>query len=241
MPYVRFMPSYRDQLRGRAARKIQRSFKKRKKKSVQKQVSALKKFVMKTIENKQVNSFASNINVTSTGVSHLAFLRILTGTGDGVGESSAARIGNSVTLMKQQFNFNLKMRTGADLYNQVRILIVESMEGSFSLNIADVLQYSVYSTHGDLIFTSPYTTKTTTNKRYKVHYDKTLLMTQDRLPARVFKKTIKYGNEGKVINFQNTTDAIPTNHRLQFFIISDSTAVQHPRLDYSVRSTYKDS
>lgn len=205
-----------------------------------KRIKQLENFVYKTIENKQVNSTGTNLNVTSSGISGLAFLRLAAGVGDGEIESDPARIGNSVTLLRQQVGFNLKCRTGADLFNQIRIIVVESTEGSESLNLSDILQYSSYATNGDLVFVSPYTTKTTTNRRYKIHMDKTVLLTQDRMPAMTLRHTVKY-NGGKVVAFQNNTDVIPTNHRLQYFAISDSTAVQHPRLDFHVRSTYKDA
>lgn len=205
-----------------------------------KRIKQLENFVYKTIENKQVNSTGSNLNIPSTGLTGLAFLRLAAGVGDGSVESDAARIGNSVTLLRQQVGFNIKCRASADLYNQIRIIVAESTEGSESLNLADILQYPSYAVNGDMVFVSPYTTKTTTNRRYKIHMDKTLLLTQDRMPALTIRHTVKYKG-GKVIAFQNNTDVIPTNHRLQYFAISDSTSIQHPRLDFFVRSTYKDA
>lgn len=206
-----------------------------------KRIKQLEQFVYKTIENKQVNFQAGNINCASTGYTNSAFLRVTAGVGDGAAQGDPARIGNSVTLMKQQFSFNLKLRSSPDAYNQMRILIVESVEGSNALVLSDILEYNSYATHGDMVFASPYTTKTTTNRRYKIHMDKVVTLTPTHKPAAVLKHVVRYKG-GKLVGFGGTsTESIPTNHRLQFFVLSDSVSIQHPQLDFQVRSTYKDA
>jgi len=206
-----------------------------------KRIKDLEQFVYKTIENKQINAQAGNINVPSTGYTNSTFLRVRAGVGDGAGLADTARIGNSITLMRQAFSFNLKMRSGADDYNQLRLLIVESVEGSESLVLSDILEYSNYSVFGDMVFASPYTTKTTTNRRYKVHMDRNITLTTTHKPAAVLKHVVRYKG-GKLVGFGGVSvESIPTNHRLQFFVLSDSTAVQHPQLDWQCRSTYKDA
>lgn len=219
--------------------------KKRSKKSVDvkqtKRIKQLEQFVYKTIENKQINYQASNMNVSTTPVWQASFLRPLQGAADGTGIDSRARIGNSVTLMKQALTWNFKMRTGSDDFNQLRLIVAESTEGAASLVLTDILEYGNYAVDGDMVFASPYTTKTTTNARYKIYLDKAFTLTKNTKPAVVIKHQIKHGNGGKVVNFEGDLSSVPTNHRLQFFVISDSGAIQHPRMDYSVRSTYKDA
>jgi len=149
------------------------------------------------------------------------------GANDGDNYGDTARIGNSVTLMNQRLNFNFKRRTGADDYNQLRLIIAESIDGNTVLALKDVLRYADYSTNGDMVFASPYTTKTDTNKRYKIKLDKVFSLTELN-PAKVIKHNVKYGKTGKVVEFSSKSVVHPTNHCMNFFVISDSTAVQHP-------------
>lgn len=218
--------------------------KKRSKKSTDvkqtKRIKQLEQFVYKTIENKQINYQASNINVSTTPVYQSGFLQVTGGVDDGTGLGSRARLGNSLTLMRQALNFNLKLRTGSDIFNQIRIIVVASTEGSQALALTDVLEYGDYALFGDMVFASNYTTKTSTNKRYRVHMDKTFTLTQNTKPCVTMKHVINYKG-GKVISFDGPLSQVSTNHRLQFFVISDSAAIQHPQLDYAIRSTYKDA
>jgi len=206
-----------------------------------KRIKDLEQFVYKTIENKQINAQAGNINIPSTGYGYSTFFRVTAGVGDGAALGDAARIGNSVTLMRQAFSFNIKMRSGSDTFNQLRLIIAESLEGSTSLGITDILEYNQYAVHGDMVFASPYTTKTTTNRRYKIHMDRVITLTETHKPAVVLKHVVKYKG-GKLVGFGGTgMESIPTNHRLQMFVLSDSQAIQHPQLDWQCRSTYKDA
>lgn len=217
---------------------------KRSKKSVDKKqtsrIKELEDFVYKTIENKQVNYDVTNQNITSSGYNNYGFLKVGTGTEDGAAYGDRARIGNDITLMRQVFNMNISLRNPADNFNQVRVIIAEALEGTQLLTIGNVLKYSDYSVHGNLIFASPYTTKTQTNQRYKIHYDKHFVLTPYQTTARNVKHTIKYKG-GKVINFDGPTVDFPTNHRMNVWVLGDSTSAQHPRLDLAVRSTYKDA
>lgn len=208
-----------------------------------KRIKELEKFVYKTMENKQVNKQSGNINIGWNWNAQSAFLSVDVGAEDGAMQGDPARIGNSITLLNQKFNFNFKFRQGHDEFNQMRLIIAEALEGSTTLSIANVLAYSNYSIYGDMVFNSPYTTKTQTNQRYKIHMDKTFTLT-DVNPCKVISHNIKYregGSPGKVVTFDGSGNPTPTNHRLIAFCISDSGAVQHPRMDYSVRSTYKDA
>lgn len=208
-------------------------------------IKSLEKFVYKTIENKQVNyDNAGGTNITNAGYVGSQFLQLNTGAQDGVDLGDAARIGDSITLLSQKVHCYME-QSSTDTYNRVRMLIVESMDGNEALALSDILMYSNWTTHGHLVFSSPYTTKTQTNKRYKIHADKTFELNNAANGAtRVIKQTIKYrqnGSPGKVVEYDGPLSVNANNHRLSIMWISDSTSVNHPIAYYSVRSTFKDA
>lgn len=209
---------------------------KRKDKAQDKRIKALESMVMKTIENKQDEYNNTNLSISSSGVRDGAFLQLNQNVGDN------GRIGNSITLLKQQFDiFATQNPTGVlDNWNRMRIIIVEAMDGSQPILLSDVLQYSDYATHSDLVFSSPYTTKTSTNRRYKVHYDKTFELNATANGATRSLKFVKKYKNGKVVSFDDGSSP-PTNHQMSLLFISDSASVPHPLVNYSVRSTYKDA
>lgn len=227
-------------------RKSKNAAKKQPKKSVdKKQNSRLKKlesFVYKTIENKQVNYNNTNLAVSNSGVRDGQFLSVAPGVNDGAATGDTARIGNTITLMRQKFNFMITQNptTPIDEWNRMRILIVEALDGNEPILISDVLTYSNYSVYGDLVFSSPRTTKTATNRRYKVHMDKTFELNRRSTGAsKVINFDANWKN-GKLVEFDNLS-ATPTNHQMSILFISDSAAVPHPLVNYAVRSTYKDA
>ena len=204
-----------------------------------------KKMVNKTMENKQVNYAATNQSITSAGYATGSFLRTSSGSQDGDALGDPARIGNSITLLRQTVCMNLT-GSASDTYNQIRVIICESLDGNQSLALSDVLQYHSYTLSGSLVFASPYTTKTSTNRRYKIHYDKSFVLsglpTKGGVPpAKVIKHVVKYGKTGKVVDFDGPGSVNPNNHRLTILLISDSVSATHPILDYATRSTYKDA
>ena len=222
-------------------------FRKKKRSQDAKQNSRIKKLeslVLKTIENKQVNYYSNGNSITSNGLEVGSFLATQVGAEDGTNLGDPARIGNTITLMNQRFNMNITA-SATDTYNQIRVLLVESLDGNAPIALNDVLQYGSYTLYGALVFASPYTTKTNTNRRYKVHYDKTFtisgLPTKGGVPpAKVIKHNIKWKN-GKLVEYEGAGSLNPTNHRITMLLISDSVSASHPQLDYSTRSTYKDA
>lgn len=207
-------------------------------------IKKLESLVLKTIENKQVNYHATNQSLTSNGYETGSFLRTSTGAEDGNQLGDPARVGNSITLMQQKVCMNFT-GSATDTYNQIRCLLVESLDGNAPLALTDVLEYGSYLLYGSLVFASPYTTKTNTNRRYKVHMDKSFVLSGlptkgGAPPSKVIKHNIRYRN-GKVIEFEGPGSVNPTNHRLTILIISDSVSASHPILDYATRSTYKDA
>lgn len=206
-------------------------------------IKTLEKFVYKTIENKQVNSNNTNLAVSSAGVRDGQFLSVSQGTSDGVASGDPARIGNTITLMNQRFNFTFNQNpTGIiDDWNRCRVMIVEALDGNQAILLGDVLQYSNYSIYGNLVFSSPLTTKTTTNRRYRVCMDKTFELNYRGGNATKVIKHVEKWKGGKLVEFDGDTSATPTNHQMSIFFISDSASVPHPAVSYAVRSTYKDA
>lgn len=208
-------------------------------------IRALEEMVNKTIEMKQVNYQQSNISLPSSGFSAGSFLQVATGAEDGAGLGSAARVGNSITLMRQQVCLNIT-GSGTDTWNQCRVIMAESVDGNQPLALTDILEYGAYALYGETVFCSPYTTKTSTNKRYKIHYDKAFVLsglpTKGGVPpAKVIKHTVRYGKSGKELEYAGAGSLNPNNHRLTIFIVTDSVSASHPELHYAVRSSYKDA
>lgn len=205
-------------------------------------IRELEQFVYKTIENKQVNYSNSSLSISSSGVVDNAFLQVKVGPDDGAAQGDTARIGNSITLLRQQYRMCFEgLNATTEGWNQIRVLIAEPLDGNQPLVLGDLLQYTNYTTHGDLVFASPYTTKTATNRRYKIHMDKTFTLNQYKDIVKVIKYDVKWKG-GKLVEFEGPgTEQIPTNHNMSILFMSDSTAAAHPKVSYSVRSTYKDA
>ena len=191
---------------------------KKKDKSQDKRIKSLEKFVFKTIENKQVNyNNAGGTNITTAGYVGSQFLELDVGPNDGSQLGDDARIGNSITLLSQDVRCYLE-QSSTDSYNRVRMIIASSMDGNEPLSITDVLKDGNYATAGQLVFTSPYTTKTDTNKRYKIHFDKTYELNSTAQGAtRVIKHKVMYregGSPGKVVEYSGPSSQNANNHCL---------------------------
>lgn len=219
----------------------------RKDKKQDQKIKALEKFVYKTIENKQINERVTNSFVTSGGSTFNGFLQTGVGASDGdqSGSASTARIGNTITLMNQRVNYTCTQAATTDSFNRMRVIIVTSVDGNVGLNLSDILLYSDYNLFNNLVFISPYTTKTDTNKRYKIHSDKVYELNSNAKGATAnHKENIKYrenGSPGKLLEFNGDISDLPVNHKLQIFCISDSMVSPHPSISVAVRSTYKDA
>lgn len=208
-------------------------------------ISQLKKFVNKTIENKQTNYAQLPIQVSNAGFASAGFFGVLQGAGDGTDSgSSNARVGNGVTLMRTLLKFNFDVsapQATSEQYNKVRLIVAVSEDGSQTLGISDILRYSNYTTDGDLVFASPYTTKTTTNKRYNILLDKVFELNYGHRGSRQITLKKKWGKTGKVINWNGNTSAAPTDFKVSVICISDSAAANHPTMSFACRHTYKDA
>lgn len=219
----------------------------RKDKKQDSRIKSLEKMVYKTMENKQLNERVTNSAVDAVSA-FVATGFIQTGIGaedgDQSGASAQARIGNTITLMNQKIKYTLEA-SALDVYNRVRVLIVESLDGNQLLGLGDILQYDDYGVFSNLVFCSPYTTKTDTNRRYKVHSDRVFELNSNAKGATAYhSENIKFregGSPGKLLEFDGNTSTFPNNHNLQILAISDSSVSPHPRISAAIRSTYKDA
>ncbi len=213
-------------------------------------IRTLEKFVYKTIENKQINWSQTN-TITDLGLYSNQFIRVLPGVDDGnsMVPASEARIGNSITLMRQKFRMSLRRNSSGDstIPQEVRVLVVESVDGNEGLDLDDVLWYwkdqAGTATGSDLeSFVSGYTTKADTNKRYKIHLDKRVSLNLYTKPTQYINCDIKYGKAGKLVSFADSLAQLPNNHRITIMVLGNqSTASRQPYFTLHARSTYKDA
>lgn len=204
------------------------------------EVKSLKKMINKTIENKQVNAFRPPIFVTSAGYDASVIPDSIQptmrqGPEDGdqtVGSSS--RIGNSVTLLRTAMKFNFDVAATSESYNKWRVIVVESTEGNQAINPVDVLENPTSP------FISQYTTKTNTNKRYKVLFDRIFETNRGHNGAKFYNFVKKYGKTGRVIDYSGSAET-PSNYNINVLAWSDSTVAPHPQMSYTLRHTYKDA
>ena len=201
----------------------------------------VKKMVNKTIENKQINNKVLSTALSTSGYAVGGFFGVLQGTSDGTTSGSTARVGNSVTLLRSQFKFNFDLALNSESYNKIRLIVVQSKEGNQTLALSDVLQYSSYGVDGDLVFASPYTTKTSTNKRYEILFDRVFELNGSHMASRQISFVKKYGKTGRVVNWNGNSSSSPTDFKTTVMCISDSTVAPHPTFEYSLRHTYKDA
>ncbi len=200
----------------------------------------VKKMVNKTIENKQVNFVKAATFVSTTGYDAVITGDLIQpflsqGAQDGTTTSaSAARIGNSITLMRTKLKFNFDAAATSENYNKFRVIVVESTDGAQPISLSDVLF------NGALPFSSMYTTKSGTNKRYKILCDKIFECNRYGKGSKQLALSLKYGKTGRVINYNGSSSA-PIDYSINVLVISDSTVAPHPSFEYTLRHTYKDA
>ncbi len=202
-----------------------------------------KRFLDKTIENKQVafqrvpifvdtGGYSSN-NPGGTADPVQPSMRV--GAEDGVlTTGSSSRIGNSITLMRTSIDFLFDVATTSETYNKWRLIVVESTEGAEVLALSDILQFPLQP------MTSVYTTKSLTNKRYNILMDKRFTVDINHKGAHWIYFRHKYGKEGRVINY-NGANEDPIDYKLTIIAVSDSAVAPHPQLQYTLRHSYKDA
>lgn len=208
--------------------------------------STILKKVTKTIERKNMTYVQPSSSISTAGLNHNGFLYVGEGDGDNDEMPALQRTGDSITLLTQRLSANFTV-SGSDNYNQVRFILVESIDGNTQLTLSDVLEYSNYATHQDLVFVSPKKLEPAAGKRYKVHFDRTFEMSafanqgSSGKGTKQFNVAIKYGKTGKVVKYDGASSVQPINHRLHLMCISDSVSIGHPAVTYTMRSTYLDA
>lgn len=207
-----------------------------------------RKFVNKTIENKQVSfqqlsidvasgvgGYSSNIAAGVPPVLPVINPEIKIGSEDGaLTTNSSSRIGNSITLMRSGIDFTFDVAVSTEPYNKFRLIVVESTEGAEILALSDILLFPTQP------MSSVYTTKSLTNKRYKILMDKKFTVSSGYTGAKFIKFRKRYGKTGRVINYDGINVA-PTDYKLTVLCVSDSTVAPHPKMEYTMRHHYKDA
>lgn len=205
-------------------------------------LKALEKTVFTALERK-VKDWENgiwNISTTPTVLnnSNITSMELAQGTG------ASDRVGDEIMLLNQTIRFNLRIGDGGDTFNQVRLIVCESTDGSQSLTLSDVLQYgdtAIYTTEATMA--SPYKVKVSSdNKGYKIHYDKVFELNAYDSRCYTGSIKIKMGKHGKKVEYPALTAAEqPVNHNLHIMAVSDSGSVIHPGLAVNVRSRFYDA
>lgn len=208
-------------------------------------LKALEKLVYTALERKvkdwQNGTWTLSTTPRILNNNQMGNMNIVQGTG------SSQRIGNDICLLNQTLRFTLTIPDGGDTFNQVRMIVVEPLDGKETLDLTDVLQYgdhTIYSSQQ--IMASPYRIKVDeANKGYKVHSDKVYELNVYGSRCVVGSIKIKYGKHGKKIQYPDNTVAdpnqYPVNHNLHVMLCSDSGTVLHPGLTINVRSRFYDA
>ena len=223
-----------------------RKYKKRKAKGKNKRqdqrIKALEKTVYTALERK-VKTWQNGTWSVDTGGrilnnSNIQAVYLDQGTG------TSQRVGNEISLLNQTVRYNLRIPDLGDAFNQLRMLIVESTDGSQSLALTDVLEYGDATlTSAETVISSPYKIKVSSdNKGYKVHFDQVFELNTYKSRCITGEVKIKYGSHGKKVEYPALVGLEqPTNHNLHIMLISDSGTTPHPMFAVNVRSRFYDA
>lgn len=193
-------------------------------------IAKLENLLLPTIEYKSRDIVTSGAIVNSAGYTNFPMFQLA--QGEGVSE----RIGDKVTLMSHQVSLSL---VKGDANNIIRVIFAVTPSDDH-LSLSDVLEYSSYTTHSELVFSSPYKQRASnTAKSYKILFDKVYNLTDD-INTLVDKFRLMLPKKGKQVNFSGVASQQPDNYNLSMLAISDSTSVVHPQLHAIVRSKYID-
>lgn len=190
----------------------------------------LESLILPAIERKSRDINAFGAGISSSAYANQPMFQLEEGDGQN------QRVGEKVTLMSHNVCMTLASQ---DSTNSVRVIWIVT-PSTTALGIDDVLEYGNYTTHGDLVFSSPYKTKAATAENtFRVMFDKVYhLKSTERLLTDKYKLVPK--RNGKQMSFQSTGSVMPENYQLQILAISDSTAAPHPAISYVCRSKYID-
>ena len=193
-------------------------------------IKKLEQIIYPSIEYKARDISCSNAAVSTSSYVNYPMFQLEQGHGH------SQRIGDKVTLKSMNCTLSLKR---ADSTNVVRVIIAATPSTSH-LVIGDILEYSNYGVHGDMVFSSPYKRRAASaEKTYAVLFDKVYNLTTD-VSLLVDKFKCKIPKKGKVCEFQAIGSQQPDNFNVSAIAISDSAAATHPVMNLIVRSKYID-
>lgn len=199
----------------------------------QKQNKRLKKLediVLKGVERKSRDITAIGAGISSSGYANQPLFQLEQGDGNN------QRVGDKVTLLRHNVSMTLAAQ---DTTNSLRIIFLVT-PSTTALSISQVLEYGNYTTHGDLVFSSPYKRKApTAENTYKILFDKVYHFESDNR-LMTDKYSLVPAKNGKQVQFQSDGSVMPENYNMQILAISDSTAAAHPAISYVIRSVYLD-
>ena len=194
-------------------------------------IKKLEQMILPSVEYKSRDITTSNAAISTTAYANYPMLQLEQGHGH------SQRVGDKVTL--KSMNCTLSLKKG-DSNNVVRVILAAT-PSSTHLTLADVLEYSNYTTHAEMVFCSPYKRRAANaEKTYKIMFDKVYNLTED---INVLVDKFKLGGipqKGKQVEFQAIGSQQPDNFNVSLLAISDSSAAGHPALSVICRSKYID-
>jgi hypothetical protein len=229
MPKRKFTPATMKKAYSYARRAQRRRIMAKKRTTLATKVRKLTQIVNKTFETKTYDKLY-DLTIGSGGSNQPVQFELAQG------EQNDQRIGNKVTLRSVTVDASYLR---ADSYNRIRVILVEPLDGNEPVGLSDVLKYTNYQTHGDLVFASPYTTTTTTDRRYKIIADSVFELNANKNYHQK-KFTIKYPKQGKVVSYDGAS-VQPTSWNLQLLHISDSVAAPYPTAKLNIRFKFIDA
>ena len=219
----------RNTFKGRQRKRRQRKAKTTDGKQNQR-IAKLEQLILPSIEYKSRDVLAPPSSISTGGYSNQPMFQVEQGT------QADQRIGDKVTLMSH----NVCMSVASNDSTNVMRVIWLYTPSTTALSITDVLEYGNYTTHGDLVFSSPYKKKApNAENTYRVLFDKVYnIRSNQRLQTDKFQ--LIPNKNGRQVQFQTVGSSMPENYQLQVLAISDSTTSPHPALSYVCRSRFID-
>lgn len=193
-------------------------------------IKRIEKLVLPAIEVKSKDQVNSTWTVSSSGRANYPMFALA------VGAEKNQRVGDKVTILSHQLNMTI---AAADNTQALRLMFVVT-PSTTALSISDVLEYSNYTTYGDLVFSSPYKRRASTAETsYNVLFDKVYHF-EDSLRLITDRAILKCGKYGKEVQFNTSGSDQPENYQLIMLAISDSGSIPDPAVNIVVRTKYID-
>jgi len=227
MPFYRYatLGAWKKRRRKYAASRIQRAFRRRKKRSgLQRQITTLKKKVNSQTEYgwQDIHNYSDSFGVAglvkSVGLDNIA----ITPTSANLQDN---RIGNTISLRSIYLKGQIAV---GDSHNFCRMLLVQVLSLSTTVNISDILQPQF----GSVLCTiySPY--RKESDIKFKVLHDK-FYKTQIQAAGSVYPSIVNFDlsykwKNGLKISYLQDAASTPLYNNLVLVCISDSNLTPHP-------------